>query len=45
MGKSCLVQRAVHGQFDTNKPATIGAAFLAHTITLPGGQTVKFEIW
>ena len=45
VGKSCLVQRAVHGQFDHHKPATIGAAFLSHTVALPGGQSVKFEIW
>lgn len=45
VGKSCIVQRQCHGAFNPASAATVGAAFLAHTLTLPDGVPVKFEIW
>lgn len=45
VGKSCLVLRYVRGQFDPNSKVTVGAAFMSHSVHLPDGTTVKFEIW
>ena len=45
VGKSCLVLRYVRGQFDAGSKVTIGAAFMSHTVSLPSGASVKFEIW
>jgi len=45
VGKSCLVLRYVRGQFDAGSKVTIGAAFMSHTVNLPSGASVKFEIW
>lgn len=44
MGKSSLVLRFVKGQFMEFQESTIGAAFLANTITLDD-QTIRVEIW
>ncbi|KAI8887552.1 ras protein [Backusella circina FSU 941] len=44
VGKSSLVMRFVKDHFDEYRESTIGAAFLAQTITLDN-NTVKFEIW
>lgn len=33
------------GTFNPDSAATVGAAFLAHTVSLPSGVQVKFEIW
>jgi Ras-related protein Rab-5C len=45
VGKSCLVLRYVRGQFDPFSKVTVGAAFMSHSINLPDGSMVKFEIW
>uniref|UniRef100_A0A6U1FSB0 Uncharacterized protein n=1 Tax=Tetraselmis chuii TaxID=63592 RepID=A0A6U1FSB0_9CHLO len=45
VGKSCIVQRYVRGAFDPSSKVTVGAAFMAHSVPLPDGSTVKFEIW
>ncbi|KAI9310905.1 ras family-domain-containing protein [Dichotomocladium elegans] len=45
VGKSSLVMRFVKDHFDEYRESTIGAAFLAQTISLDGKTTVKFEIW
>lgn len=45
VGKSCLVQRYVRGAFDPSSKVTVGAAFMSHSLTLPDGKNVKFEIW
>ncbi|KAI8393736.1 ras family-domain-containing protein [Radiomyces spectabilis] len=45
VGKSSLVMRFVKDHFDEYRESTIGAAFLAQTITLDDNTTVKFEIW
>ncbi|EFN55859.1 hypothetical protein CHLNCDRAFT_13076, partial [Chlorella variabilis] len=45
VGKSCIVQRQCRGTFNPASSATVGAAFLAHTLALPSGQCIKFEIW
>jgi GTPase SAR1 family protein len=45
VGKSCLVLRYVRNQFDPASKITVGAAFLSHNVSLPEGQTIKFEIW
>jgi len=45
VGKSSLVMRFVKGQFDEYRESTIGAAFLAQTISLDENTTLKFEIW
>mmetsp|Transcript_2221 Transcript_2221/g.6560 ORF Transcript_2221/g.6560 Transcript_2221/m.6560 type:complete len:232 (-) Transcript_2221:578-1273(-) len=45
VGKSCIVQRYVRGNFDPSSKVTVGAAFMAHSVPLPDGSTVKFEIW
>ncbi|KAI9244309.1 ras protein [Sporodiniella umbellata] len=45
VGKSSLVMRFVKDHFDEYRESTIGAAFLAQTISLDDHTTVKFEIW
>ncbi|KAI8341524.1 ras protein [Chlamydoabsidia padenii] len=45
VGKSSLVMRFVKDHFDEYRESTIGAAFLAQTITLDDNTVVKFEIW
>ncbi|SAM05065.1 hypothetical protein [Absidia glauca] len=45
VGKSSLVTRFVKDHFDEYRESTIGAAFLAQTISLDDNTTVKFEIW
>ena len=45
VGKSCIVHRYVRGTFDPANKVTVGAAFVAHSVPLPDGSTVKFEIW
>ncbi|DBB02138.1 TPA: Ras- protein rabf1 [Trebouxia sp. C0006] len=45
VGKSCLVLRYVRGQFDPTSKVTVGAAFMSHSVHLPDGTTIKFEIW
>ncbi|KAI8575668.1 hypothetical protein K450DRAFT_260601 [Umbelopsis ramanniana AG] len=45
VGKSSLVMRFVKDHFDEYRESTIGAAFLAQTISLDDNTTVKFEIW
>ncbi|ORZ25229.1 ras protein [Absidia repens] len=45
VGKSSLVMRFVKDHFDEYRESTIGAAFLAQTITLDDDTVVKFEIW
>lgn len=45
VGKSCLVLRYVRGQFDPTSKVTVGAAFMSHSVHLPDGSTIKFEIW
>ncbi|CAO3637641.1 unnamed protein product [Mucor fragilis] len=40
-----LVMRFVKDHFDEYRESTIGAAFLAQTISLDDNTTVKFEIW
>ncbi|PRW20941.1 Ras-related RABF1 [Chlorella sorokiniana] len=45
VGKSALVQRQCRGTFNPDMTVTVGAAFLAHTLSLPSGVAVKFEIW
>lgn len=45
VGKSCLAMRYVRGTFDAASRATVGAAFLSHTLTLPDGAKAKLEIW
>ncbi|CAO3622149.1 unnamed protein product [Cunninghamella blakesleeana] len=45
VGKSSLVMRFVKDHFDEYRESTIGAAFLAQTITLDDQTVVKFEIW
>ncbi|KAK9797374.1 hypothetical protein WJX73_006701 [Symbiochloris irregularis] len=45
VGKSCLVLRYVRRQFDPQSQVTVGAAFMSHSVHLPDGSTVKFEIW
>ncbi len=45
VGKSCIVLRYVRGTFDPSSKITVGAAFLAHNVALPGGASLKFEIW
>ncbi|KAI7901512.1 ras family-domain-containing protein [Cokeromyces recurvatus] len=45
VGKSSLVMRFVKNHFDEYRESTIGAAFLAQTVTLDDNTTVKFEIW
>ncbi|XP_065188389.1 ras-related protein Rab-5B-like [Sycon ciliatum] len=45
VGKSSLALRFVKGQFQDFQESTIGAAFLTKSMTLDGGQLVKFEIW
>ena len=37
--------RYVRGQFDPSSKVTVGAAFMSHSVHLPDGTTVKFEIW
>jgi len=44
VGKSCLVQRFVRGEFKEVQQSTIGAAFLTQGIFL-GDNTINFEIW
>ncbi|CAO3598478.1 unnamed protein product [Absidia cylindrospora] len=44
VGKSSLVTRFVKDHFDEYRESTIGAAFLAQTISLDDNTTVKFEI-
>ncbi|KAG2206582.1 hypothetical protein INT46_002837, partial [Mucor plumbeus] len=45
VGKSSLVMRFVKDHFDEYRESTIGAAFLAQTVTLDDNSIVKFEIW
>lgn len=45
VGKSALVQQQCRGTFNPDMAVTVGAAFLAHTLSLPSGVSVKFEIW
>eukprot|EP00793_Prasinoderma_coloniale_P001079 PRCOL_00006070-RA len=45
VGKSCIVLRFVHGQFDPSSKVTVGAAFLSQTVALADSTSVKFEIW
>ncbi|GLC77750.1 hypothetical protein PLESTF_001063800 [Pleodorina starrii] len=46
VGKSCLALRFKHGCFDPGCRTTVGAAFTAATVTVPGsGATCKLEIW
>ncbi|CAO0792711.1 unnamed protein product [Mucor circinelloides] len=45
VGKSSLVMRFVKDHFDEYRESTIGAAFLAQTVTLDDNTIVKFEIW
>jgi GTPase SAR1 family protein len=45
VGKSCIVLRYVRGTFDPSSKITVGAAFLAHNVSLPDGKSLKFEIW
>ncbi|KAI8639203.1 ras family-domain-containing protein [Parasitella parasitica] len=45
VGKSSLVMRFVKDHFDEYRESTIGAAFLAQTVTLDDDKIVKFEIW
>lgn len=44
VGKSSLVIRFVKGQFHEYQESTIGAAFLAQSVSV-GETIVKFEIW
>ncbi|KAH0790066.1 small GTP-binding protein [Histomonas meleagridis] len=44
VGKSCILNRLVHGTFDKNTPATIGAAFMAKIIQTPN-ETVRLQLW
>ncbi|CEP12055.1 hypothetical protein [Parasitella parasitica] len=45
MDAAILVMRFVKDHFDEYRESTIGAAFLAQTVTLDDDTTVKFEIW
>ncbi|KAL9560275.1 GTPase Ypt5 [Mucor bainieri] len=45
MAKISLVMRFVKDHFDEYRESTIGAAFLAQTVTLDDNTIVKFEIW
>ena len=46
VGKSSIAVRFVRDQFFEYQESTIGAAFLAQSLTLPGTQeVVRFEIW
>ena len=44
VGKSSIALRFVRREFVPNQEATIGAAFLARSVTVPTGS-VKLEIW
>ena len=44
VGKSCILNRLVHGTFDRDTPATIGAAFMAKIIQTPN-ETVRLQLW
>ncbi|GAA5815573.1 Ras-related protein Rab-5B [Mucor flavus] len=44
VGKSSLVLRFVHKQYNENRDATIGAAFLSQKCQLED-RVIKFEIW
>eukprot|EP01094_Clydonella_sp_ATCC50884_P018262 TRINITY_DN3359_c1_g1_i4.p1 TRINITY_DN3359_c1_g1~~TRINITY_DN3359_c1_g1_i4.p1 ORF type:complete len:234 (+),score=76.84 TRINITY_DN3359_c1_g1_i4:81-704(+) len=44
VGKSSLVLQFVNGKFFETREPTIGAAFLAKTVTVDD-QAIKFEIW
>ena len=44
VGKSSIALRFVRREFVPNQEATIGAAFLARSVSVPNG-TVKLEIW
>lgn len=44
VGKSCLVNRFVRGEFLDYQESTIGAAFVTQTVALED-VTIKFEIW
>ena len=39
------LQRQCRNTFNPESSVTVGAAFLAHTLALPSGVSVKFEIW
>ncbi|CAO0792709.1 unnamed protein product [Mucor circinelloides] len=43
--QNSLVMRFVKDHFDEYRESTIGAAFLAQTVTLDDNTIVKFEIW
>eukprot|EP00276_Gloeochaete_wittrockiana_P017858 CAMPEP_0184354288 /NCGR_PEP_ID=MMETSP1089-20130417/87102_1 /TAXON_ID=38269 ORGANISM="Gloeochaete wittrockiana, Strain SAG46.84" /NCGR_SAMPLE_ID=MMETSP1089 /ASSEMBLY_ACC=CAM_ASM_000445 /LENGTH=205 /DNA_ID=CAMNT_0026690211 /DNA_START=34 /DNA_END=651 /DNA_ORIENTATION=+ len=45
VGKTCLVERFLHGKFKTNVTATVGAAFGAKQVDLPGGLSLTLGIW
>jgi len=45
VGKSSIAVRFVRDQFSEYQESTIGAAFLAQSITLDDNEEVRFEIW
>lgn len=44
VGKTCLVERYLHGKFKFNVTATVGAAFGAKKVTI-NGHTLTLGIW
>lgn len=44
VGKSCILNRLVNGNFDRNMPATIGAAFMSKVIQTDAGA-VRLQLW
>lgn len=44
-GKSCLASRFARGVYSASAEATIGAAFLAHTLQIDPEVSMKIELW
>jgi Ras-related protein Rab-5C len=45
VGKSSLALRFAKGQYQEHAEATIGAAFLTHTLQIDSDTLVKVELW
>ena len=44
VGKTCIVQRLISGQFSENRNPTLGASYLAKNIVI-GNKEVRLQIW
>eukprot|EP00461_Guttulinopsis_vulgaris_P002021 UN02022 len=45
VGKTCLAQRFVSGNFSENLASTIGAAFTSKLVKVSDGTSIQIEIW